>query len=61
MASAAQIKANHNNSLRSTGPKTAKGKFRARGNALKHGQRALTLIPGLTHEDPQLLRGRPCS
>ena len=58
MASAAQIKANQNNAKRSTGPKSAKGKCRARGNALKHGLRALTLIPGLTHEDPQQLRDK---
>ena len=56
MATAAQIEANRRNASRSTGPKTAKGKLRARGNALKHGQRALTLLPGLTHEDPQQLR-----
>ena len=58
MASAAQIKANQNNAKRSTGPKSAKGKCRARENALKHGLRALTLIPGLTHEDPQQLRAK---
>ena len=58
MASAAQIKANQNNAKRSTGPRSAKGKCRARGNALKHGLRALTLIPGLTHEDPQQLRDK---
>ena len=58
MASAAQIKANQNNAKRSTGPKSAKGKWRARENALKHGLRALTLIPGLTHEDPQQLRAK---
>ena len=58
MASAAQIEANQKNAKRSTGPKSAKGKSRARGNALKHGLRALTLIPGLTHEDPQQLRDK---
>ena len=58
MASAAQIQANRRNCLKSSGPKTVKGKLRARGNALKHGQRALTLLPGLTHEDPQQLRDK---
>src|SRR5271165_5688997 len=56
MASAAQIEANLRNATRSTGPKTATGKSRARGNALKHGLRAVTLMPGLTHEDPDQLR-----
>ena len=56
MASAAQIEANRRNASGSTGPRTAKGKSRARGNALKHGLAAVTLLPGLTHEDPHQLR-----
>ena len=36
-ASEAQIAANRANSLRSCGPRTAEGKSRSRGNALKHG------------------------
>ncbi len=58
MASAAQIKANQSNSLMSTGPSTPKGKSRARCNALKHGMRALTLMPVLPQEDPRALEER---
>ncbi len=36
-ASEAQIASNKANSLKSSGPKTAEGKARSRGNALKHG------------------------
>jgi hypothetical protein len=37
MMSQAKLEANRRNALRSTGPRTAKGKARSRGNALKHG------------------------
>jgi hypothetical protein len=40
MASPAQIAANRRNATRSTGPRSATGKARSRGNALKHGLRA---------------------
>ena len=36
-ASEAQVAANRANSLKSCGPRTAEGKARSRGNALKHG------------------------
>ena len=35
-----------------------KGKFRVRGNALKHGRHALTLVPGLEHEDAMEVKQR---
>jgi hypothetical protein len=37
MSTRKQIAANRRNAGRSTGPKTAAGKDRAKGNALKHG------------------------
>ena len=40
MTSEAQIAANHANSLRSTGPKSAAGKSRSSMNARKHGMRS---------------------
>jgi hypothetical protein len=40
MASPAQIAANRRNATHSTGPRSATGKARSRGNALKHGLRA---------------------
>ncbi len=58
MATAAQIEANRRNAERSTGPKTMKGKMRVRENALKHGNYAATVVPGLTHEDPNEIRDR---
>jgi hypothetical protein len=58
MASTAQIEANRKNALRSTGPKTEKGKERARLNALKHGFTARTVVPVLPHEDPRALDKR---
>ena len=39
MATDAQINANRRNAAKSTGPKTEKGKAKARLNALKHGLR----------------------
>ena len=56
MASAAQIEANRRNAQKSSGPKTEKGKARVRYNAFKHGMTARTIMPGLTHEDPDQLR-----
>jgi hypothetical protein len=53
MATAAQIEANRRNAQKSTWPKTDEGKARARGNALKHGMAALTIMPGLPQEDPK--------
>ena len=60
MATEAQIAANRKNAARSTGPKTEKGKDKARRNALKHGGRAGTLdvMPVLPHEDPRALQER---
>ena len=50
MASTEQIKANRLNALKSTGPRTAKGKARSSRNALTHGLTAQEIvIPG---EDP---------
>jgi hypothetical protein len=46
MTSFRQIEANRRNALRSTGPKTD-GKQRSRGNALRHGLTAETVIDGL--------------
>ena len=43
--SEARIRANQMNAQRSTGPKTPEGKEASRGNALKHGMAAATLIP----------------
>ncbi len=58
MASAAQIEANRLNAQKSTGPRTDKGKARARLNALKHGMTARTIMPVLPHEDPKQLEDR---
>ena len=40
-----QIEANKRNALKSTGPKSAEGKARSRGNGLKHGMAALVVVP----------------
>jgi len=58
MATAAQIEANRRNAQSSTGPKTDEGKSSARGNALKHGMAALTIMPGLPQEDPKQFEER---
>ena len=58
MATAAQILANTRNAARSTGPRTVKGKSIVRGNALKHGRDALTLMPGLELEDAKQVKQR---
>ncbi len=50
--SAKQVAANRRNAMRSTGPRTPKGKEVSKFNAIKHGLRASEIvIPGL--EDPQ--------
>ena len=47
MSSRKQRDANRRNALKSTGPKTAKGKAQAKMNALKHGLTAEEIvIPG---------------
>ena len=58
MASAAQIAANRQNALKSTGPRTEEGKARARANALTHGLTARTVLPVLPHEDPRAFADR---
>ena len=58
MASAAQIAANRQNALKSTGPRTEEGKARARANALRHGLTARTISPVLPHEDPRAFADR---
>jgi hypothetical protein len=44
IASQARIEANRRNASKSTGPKTARGKGRSRGNALKHGLCSMTVV-----------------
>jgi hypothetical protein len=58
MATARQIEANRRNAKKSTGPRTQKGKERSRLNALKHGNRAVAVLPVLPHEDPKALARR---
>jgi len=58
MATAAQIEANRLNALKSTGPRTERGKARAKLNALKHGMTARTMMPVLPQEDPKELEDR---
>jgi hypothetical protein len=58
MATTAQIEANRRNAQRSTWPKSDDGKKRARCNALRHGMRALTIMPVLPQEDPKQLQER---
>jgi hypothetical protein len=47
MTSSKQIEANRRNSLKSTGPKTETGKQASRGNAVRHGLTAETVIGAL--------------
>ncbi len=58
MASEAQIAANLRNAKRSTGPRSQEGKCRVRGNALKHGMYALTIVPFSLQGDPGQLEER---
>ena len=58
MATAAQIEANQRNAKRSTGPRTDRGKSRARLNSFKHGMAARTIMPVLPQEDPKQLEER---
>src|SRR5437764_13688723 len=51
MSSEKQIEANRRNALKSTGPKSEKGKEQSRMNALRHGLTAEQA--GLPHEDPR--------
>ena len=54
--SSKRAEANRRNAQKSTGPRTAAGKERARFNAVKHGMRARThILPG---EDPVALQAR---
>jgi hypothetical protein len=58
MATVRQIEANRRNAQRSTGPRTEAGKARSRLNALKHGNRAVAVLPVLPHENPKALARR---
>ena len=58
MATAAQIEANRRNAQKSTGPKTERGKARAKLNAVTHGMTARTIMPVLPQEDPKELEDR---
>ncbi len=51
MATPRQIAANRRNALRSTGPRTVRGKSQARRNALRHGLTAQTIISRIEDED----------
>ena len=51
MSSFRQIAANRHNALKSTGPITAEGKERSRGNAIRHGLTAETVIATLEDQE----------
>ena len=55
MTSWQQFQANRLNALKSTGPRTEEGKRASRGNAVRHGLTAETVIDGL--EDSEDYRG----
>lgn len=46
MTTPSQVRANKENALRSTGPRTKKGKQASRTNSLVHGLRAIAILPG---------------
>src|SRR5260370_30377070 len=50
MVSEKQLEANRQNARKSTGPRSAEGKFRASRNAVKHGLTAESVV--LPNEDP---------
>ena len=54
--SSKRAEANRRNAQKSTGPRTAAGKERARFNAVKHGMRAKTIV--LPGEDPDAFQAR---
>lgn len=54
--SSKRAEVNRRNSMRSTGPKSASGRERAKYNALKHGMRAKTLV--LPGEDAEAFNAR---
>src|SRR5271166_1049217 len=58
MATTAQIDANRRNAARSTGPRSDEAKQKVRGNALKHGMRAVTMVPFSTQVDSRQLEER---
>ena len=49
MTTLKQMTANRLNALKSTGPRTAEGKYRSRRNAWRHGLTAETVITALEH------------
>lgn len=53
-----QLEANRRNALKSTGPRTRRGKDRSRENAVKHGLSSDTLVfKAIRHEDPERFLG----
>ena len=54
MSSLRQIAANRRNALKSTGPITAEGKENSRGNAVRHGLTAETVIATFEDQDDYL-------